>query len=142
MNFNRVILGGRLTRKPEVRFTPGGLAIAKVGLAVNRRYKQGDEWKEEATFIDVTIFGKRGEAFAQHHDRGDAAFIEGELRLDQWEDKQSGQKRSKLYVVGNEWQFVGGKSQGERPDGPDGVDRTTGEVMGAFGGTVDPDVPF
>jgi single-strand DNA-binding protein len=109
MNFNKVILAGRLTRKPEVRFTPGGLAIVKVGLAINRKYKVGDEWKEEAVFVDVTIFGKRGEAFAQHHDKGAEAFIEGELRLDQWQDKNSGEKRSKLYVVGNEWQFVSGK---------------------------------
>ena len=107
-SYNKVILMGNLTRKPEVRFTPGGMAICKVGLAVNRRFKdQSGNWKEEPTFVDVTIFGKRGEAFAKYHDKGKPAFIEGELRLDQWEDKQSGEKRSKLHVVGNEWQFVG-----------------------------------
>ena len=108
-SYNKVILMGNLTRKPEVRFTQSGTAICKCGLAVNRRYKdQSGEWKEEATFVDVTFFGKRGEAFAKYHDKGKPAFVEGSLRLDTWEDKQSGDKRSKLYVVGDDWQFVGG----------------------------------
>ena len=107
-SYNKVILMGNLTRKPEVRFTTGGTAICKLGLAVNRRFKdQAGEWKEEATFVDVTFFGKRGEAFAKFHDKGKPAFIEGSLRLDTWDDKQSGEKRSKLYVVGDDWQFVG-----------------------------------
>ena len=107
-SYNKVILMGNLTRKPEVRFTQGGTAVCKLGLAVNRRYKdQSGEWKEEPTFVDVTFFGKRGEAFAKFHDKGKPAFIEGSLRLDTWEDKQSGEKRSKLYVVGDDWQFVG-----------------------------------
>lgn len=107
-SYNKVILMGNLTRKPEVRFTQGGTAVCKLGLAVNRRFKdQAGEWKEEATFVDVTFFGKRGEAFAKFHDKGKPAFIEGSLRLDTWDDKQSGEKRSKLYVVGDDWQFVG-----------------------------------
>ena len=107
-SYNKVILMGNLTRKPEVRFLQNGNAICKFGLAVNRRFKDASgEYKEEATFVDVTIFGKRGEAFAKYHDKGKTAFIEGSLRLDQWDDKQSGEKRSKLYVVGDDWQFVG-----------------------------------
>jgi single-strand DNA-binding protein len=107
-SYNKVILMGKLTRKPEVRFTTGGTAICKLGLAVNRRFKdQTGEWKEEATFVDVTFFGKRCEAFAKFHDKGKPAFIEGSLRLDTWDDKQTGDKRSKLYVVGDDWQFVG-----------------------------------
>ena len=117
-SYNKVLLMGNLTRKPEVRFTPGGMAICKIGMAVNRRFKdQSGNWKEEPTFVDVTIFGKRGEAFAKYHDKGRPAFIEGELRLDQWEDKQSGEKRSKLYVVGNEWQFVGSGGPGREAGG-------------------------
>ena len=107
-SYNKVILMGNLTRKPEVRYLQNGNALCKFGLAVNRRFKDAaGEWKEEATFVDVTFFGKRGEAFAKFHDKGKTAFIEGSLRLDQWDDKQSGEKRSKLYVVGDDWQFVG-----------------------------------
>ena len=107
-SYNKVILMGNLTRDPELRYTQSNMPICKIGLAVNRRFKDGQsgEWREEPTFVDVTIFGKRGEAFAKYHTKGKPAFIEGELRLDNWEDQQ-GQKRSKLYVVGNEWQFVG-----------------------------------
>jgi len=112
-SYNKVILMGNLTRDPELRYTQSNMPICKIGLAVNRRFKDGQsgEWREEATFVDVTIFGKRGEAFAKYHQKGKPAFIEGELRLDNWEDQQ-GQKRSKLYVVGNEWQFVGGGQGG------------------------------
>lgn len=132
-SYNKVILMGNLTRKPEVRFTQGGMAICKIGLAVNRRFKdQSGNWKEEPTFVDVTIFGKRGEAFAKFHDKGKPAFIEGELRLDQWEDKQSGEKRSKLYVVGNEWQFVGAGGGGAREAGGGG-DWQEGEAAGGAG---------
>jgi single-strand DNA-binding protein len=140
-SYNKVILMGNLTRKPEVRFTPGGMAICKVGLAVNRRFKdQSGNWKEEPTFVDVTIFGKRGEAFAKFHDKGKPAFIEGELRLDQWEDKQSGEKRSKLYVVGNEWQFVGSGGGAGREAGAQGggewqeSEAAGGAPSGGYGG--------
>ena len=112
-NFNKVILMGNLTRDPEVRFSQGGMAICKLGLAVNRRFQDASgEWKEEPTFVDITIFGKRGEAFAKFHAKGKPAFIEGELRFDTWDDKQTGQKRSKLYVVGNNWEFVGSGGRG------------------------------
>lgn len=132
-SFNKVILMGNLTRKPEVRFTPSGMAICKIGMAMNRRFKdQSGEWKEEPTFVDVTIFGKRGEAFAKYHDKGRPAFIEGELRLDTWQDKQSGEKRSKLYVVGNEWQFVGSSSGGGGRESS-GME-AGGESGGGYGG--------
>lgn len=125
-NYNKVILMGNLTRKPELRFTGGGMAICKFGLAINRRFKdQSGEWKEEPTFVDVTIFGKRGEAFAKYHDKGKPAFVEGSLRYDTWDDKQSGEKRSKLYVVGDEWQFVGA--------GGAGAPRSTGAEEGPGG---------
>jgi single-strand DNA-binding protein len=115
-SFNKVILMGNLTRDPELRYTSANMAICKFGLAVNRRFKDGQtgEWREEPTFVDVTFFGRRGEAFAKYHTKGRTAFIEGSLRYDTWED-QGGQKRSKLYVVGDDWQFVGagpGREQG------------------------------
>ena len=112
-SFNKVILMGNLTRDPELRYTPSGTAVCNVGLAVNRRYQdQSGEWKEEPTFIDVTIWGKRGEAFSKFHQKGKPAFLEGSLRLDTWEDKQSGAKRSKLYVVADSWEFVGAGKEG------------------------------
>ena len=136
-NYNKVILMGNLTRDPELRYTPSNMAICKFGLAVNRRFKdQSGEWKEEATFVDVTFFGKRGEAFAKYHDKGRPAFIDGELRLDQWEDKQSGEKRSKLYVVGNDWQFVG-TGQGGREGGGEWQESGAsagGSSAGGYGG--------
>jgi single-strand DNA-binding protein len=135
-SYNKVILMGNLTRKPELRFTGGGMAICKFGLAINRRFKdQSGEWKEEPTFVDVTIFGKRGEAFAKYHDKGKPAFIEGSLRYDTWDDKQSGEKRSKLYVVGDEWQFVGAGGAGA-PRGM-GADEGGGhDEGGGYGGAA------
>jgi len=115
-SFNRVILMGNLTRDPELRFTPSNMPICKFGLAVNRRFKDGQsgEWKEEPTFVDVTIFGSRAEPFAKYHTKGKQAFIEGTLRMDTWEDKNGGGKRSKLYVVADTWEFVGqGRGEGQ-----------------------------
>jgi len=111
-SYNKVILMGNLTRDPELRYTQNNVAICKFGLAVNRRFKdQSGEWREEPTFVDITIFGKRGEAFAKYHQKGKPAFIEGTLRFDTWDDPQ-GNKRSKLYVVADSWEFVGGGGAG------------------------------
>ena len=135
-SYNKVILMGNLTRKPELRYAQNGTAICKFGLAVNRRFKdQTGEWKEEATFVDITFFGKRGEAFAKYHDKGKVAFIEGSLRLDQWDDKQSGDKRSKLYVVGDDWQFVGSGQGASGATGSTGAARepAASEEAGAGG---------
>jgi single-strand DNA-binding protein len=108
-SFNKVILMGNLTRDCETRFAGNGTAIVKLGLAVNRRWQDADgNWKDQPTFIDITMFGKRGEAFARFHTKGKPAFIEGHMRMDTWDDKQTGQKRSKLYVVADSWEFVGG----------------------------------
>ncbi len=135
-SYNKVILMGNLTRKPEVRYLPNGNAVCKFGLAVNRRFKDAQgEWKEEATFVDVTFFGKRGETFAKYHDKGKTAFVEGTLRLDQWDDKQSGEKRSKLYVVGDDWQFVGaGGGAGAGRESSSGGDAGPGGYGGGYGG--------
>lgn len=137
-SYNKVILMGNLTRKPEVRVTQGGTSVCKLGLAVNRRFKdQTGEWKEEATFVDVTFFGKRGEAFAKFHDKGKPAFIEGSLRLDTWDDKKTGEKRSKLYVVGDDWQFVGAGG-GARESSPSSDDGGAGGYSGGYGGASEP----
>lgn len=109
-NLNKVFLMGRLTRDPEVRYTPSGMAIAKLGLAVNRtwRSQESREKNEETTFIDVDAFGKQAETLGQYLKKGRPVYIEGRLKLDSWEDKQSGQKRSRLGVVLESFQFIDG----------------------------------
>ncbi|MCB9916504.1 MAG: single-stranded DNA-binding protein [Planctomycetes bacterium] len=134
-SYNKVILMGNLTRDPELRYTPSNIAVCKFGLAVNRRFKdsQSGEWREEPTFVDVTIFGKRGEAFQKFHSKGKPAFVEGELRYDQWED-QNGQKRSKLYVVAESWEFVGGGREGGAGGGGGDYERSGGYERSSGGG--------
>ena len=121
-SFNKVILAGNLTRDPELRYTPKGMAIAKVGLAINRKWKsETGEMKEEATFVDVDAFGKTAETIGQYLKKGRPILIEGRLRLDQWEDKQSGQKKSKLGVVMETFQFLdsgGGGRGGDASEAP------------------------
>ncbi len=108
-SFNKVILVGNLTRDPELRYTPKGMAIAKIGLAVNRSWKtETGESKEEVTFVDIDAFGKQAETIAQYMKKGSPLLVEGRLRLDQWDDKQTGQKRSRLGVVLEGFQFLGG----------------------------------
>ena len=117
-NFNKVYLLGNITRDPEIRYTPKGTAIARLGLAVNRSWKtESGETREEATFIDVDAFGKQAETLGQYLRKGNPIFIEGRLRLDTWEDKQTNQKRSKLYVVLENFQFLGSKNEGAAPSG-------------------------
>jgi len=121
--YNKVILIGNLTRDPELRYSPKGTAIAKLGLAVNRAWRsESGENREEVTFVDVDSFGRQAETLAQYLRKGSPLMVEGRLRLDQWDDKQSGQKRSRLGVVLEGFQFLGGKGEtGEgsrRPSGP------------------------
>jgi single-strand DNA-binding protein len=119
-SFNKVILMGNLTRDPELRYTPKGTAIAKLGLAVNRNWTtETGEKKEEVTFVDVDAFGRQAEVIAQYMKKGRPIFIEGRLRLEQWDDKQTGQKRSRLGIVLESFQFI------------DGGNRTAGGEPGA-----------
>ena len=107
-SFNKVILMGNLTRDPELRYTPKGTALAKLGLAVNRRWtSETGESKEEVTFVDVEAWGVQAENISKYMKKGSPLLIEGRLRLDQWDDKQTGQKRSKLVVVCENSRFVG-----------------------------------
>ncbi len=118
-SFNKVILVGNLTRDPELRYTPKGMAIAKIGLAVNRNWtSESGEKKEEVTFIDVDIFGRTAENVAQYMRKGRPMLIEGRLRLDQWDDKQTGQKRSRLGVVAETVQFLGSPTGGGEVGAP------------------------
>jgi len=99
-NFNKVILAGNLTRDPELRYTPKGTAVAKFGLAINRNWTtETGEKKEEVTFVDIDSFGRQAEVISQYLKKGRPVLLEGRLKLDQWDDKQTGQKRSRLGVV-------------------------------------------
>jgi single-strand DNA-binding protein len=121
-SYNKVILVGNLTRDPELRYTPKGTAIAKIGLAVNRVWTtEGGEKKEEVTFVDIEAFGRQAETIGQYLKKGRPVMVEGRLKLDQWEDKQSGQKRSKLGVVLENFQFLDfnrGEAGGEGAPAP------------------------
>jgi single-strand DNA-binding protein len=113
-NLNRVLLIGNLTRDPEVRHTPKGTAVAEIGLAINRVLPAdgGGERREEVTFVDVTIWGRQAEVAKEYLTKGRGVFIEGRLNLDTWDDKQTGQKRSKLKVVCEHLQLLGGAGRG------------------------------
>ena len=112
-NFNKVMLMGNLTRDPELRYTPNGASVANFGLATNRKYKVGDELKEEVCYVEITVWGKQGENCAEYLSKGRPAFVEGYLKFSTWES--DGQKRNKLEVVANLVQFLGSRndSQGD-----------------------------
>jgi single-strand DNA-binding protein len=109
-SYNRVILVGNLTRDPELRYIPSGTAVTDIGLAVNDRVKRGDQWVEEATFVDVTLWGRTAEIANEYLSKGAPVLIEGRLKLDRWE--KDGQKHSKLKVVGERLQMLGAKAGG------------------------------
>lgn len=109
-SFNKVILLGNLTRDPEVRYTPKGSAVCDIGLAVNRQYTlDNGEKREEVTFVDVVLWARLAEIAGEYLKKGRPVFIEGRLQLDTWDDKTSGQKRSKLRVIGETMQLLGSR---------------------------------
>jgi single-strand DNA-binding protein len=130
-NINRVFLAGNLTRDPQVRFLANEKAVAEFGLAINRKFKAGDgSLKEEVTFVDIEVWGRTAELCSQYLTKGRGCFIEGRLKLDTWEDKKDGSKRSKLRVVADNVQFLdGGKGRGE------------GAPAGDAGGDAEGDAP-
>jgi single-strand DNA-binding protein len=129
-NLNKVFLIGNLTRDPELRYTPSGTAVAQFGLATNRRWKDrsSGEMREETTFVDVEVWGRQAELAGQYLAKGRPLFIEGRLRLDQWEDRNTGQKRSRLKVVGERFQFLGARGDGRGEGG--GSRRASGPKRG------------
>src|SRR5438105_11475560 len=112
-SFNKVMLMGNLTRDPQLKYLPSQTAVAEFGIACNRKFRtaQGED-REEVTFVEVHAFGKQAEVLNQYMTKGKPIFIEGRLKLDQWEDKQGGGKRSKLYVVVENFQFIGSRDGG------------------------------
>ena len=149
-SFNKVILVGNLTRDPELRYTPKGTAIAKIGVAVNRVWtNEAGEKKEEVTFVDVDVFGRTAENVGQYMRKGRPILIEGRLRLDQWDDKQTGQKKSKLGVVAETVQFLGSPTEGGAPAAParprpaaPAAAAPAGEPLEGDGPPESDDVPF
>ena len=156
-SFNKVILMGNLTRDPEVRYTTSGTAVTDVGLAVNRTWfdKQANERREEVTFVDVTLWGRTAEVAGEYLAKGRGVLIEGRLQLDQWDDKETGQKRSKLKVVGDNMTMLpgggeggGGPRSGGAPAQASTVpaQASTAPTEGGFepsgGGAPDDEVPF
>lgn len=114
-SLNRVFLMGNLTRDPELRYTPKGTAIAQFGMAINRKWKtESGELKEDVCFVDVEAWARQAEIVSQYLSKGSPLFVEGELRYDQWDDKSTGQKRSKLKVVALRTQFIGPSKGGNR----------------------------
>ena len=148
-NFNKVILLGNLTRDIEMRHTQSGMALAKFGMAVNRKWSQNGEQKESTCFVDMTAWGRQAEVLAQYVGKGSQLFIEGRLEYSTWESQEGG-KRSKLEVVVENFQFVGGGGQrgsGGGGGGGGGRARSGGgsseAAAGGGGGDVDyGDIPF
>ena len=147
-SFNKVILIGNLTRDPELRFTPKGTAVAKIGMAVNRTWtNEAGEKKEEATFVDVDVFGRTAENVGQYMRKGRPILIEGRLKLDQWDDKQTGQKKTKLGVVAETVQFLGAKDDVAPAAAPRSRQTSpatalAGEPLAGDGPREGDDVPF
>jgi single-strand DNA-binding protein len=112
-NLNKVMLIGNVTRDPEIKYTPKGSAVTDLGIAVNRVYTpEGGEKREETTYVDVTLWGRQAEIAGEYCKKGRSIYVEGRLQLDSWEDKTSGQKRSKLRVVGESFQLLGPRPGG------------------------------
>jgi single-strand DNA-binding protein len=157
-NLNKVMLIGNLTRDPELRHTPKGTAVAELGLAINRVWMDEQKGKqEETTFVDVTLWGRQAELAQQYLSKGRPVYIEGRLNLDTWDDKTTGQKRSKLKVIGENLQFLssgqgaqggggGGYSERSQSASP-APDQRSGPPQGASAAPVDDfqeddDIPF
>src|SRR5213082_2746584 len=112
-NLNKVLLLGNVTRDPEVRYTPKGSAVCDLGIAVNRAYTtDSGERREEVTYVDVVLWARLAEIAGEYLKKGRPVFIEGRLQMDSWDDKQTGQKRTRLRVVGESMQLLGGRPGG------------------------------
>ena len=137
-SLNKVMIIGNLTRDPELKYTPKGQAIADISLAVNRNYTTADgEKREEVTYLEVTFWGKQAEVLGQWMKKGRPLYVEGRLRLDSWEDKESGKKQSRLRITGEEFQFLGSKNDGSGSGGggqyeDSGSSRSSGGNSGGY----------
>jgi len=142
-SFNKVILVGNLTRDPELRYSAKGTAVAKLGVAVNRTWtSETGEKKEETTFVDVDVWGRTAENVSQYLRKGSPLLIEGRLRLETWEDKQTNQKRSKLSVVAESIQFLGSPRAGAEAGAAPAPGRAAAATPAAAApGAAEPEIP-
>ncbi len=131
-NLNRVFLMGRLTRDPEQRFITSGQAVVNIGLAVNRTYTTNGEKREETAFIDIEAWGPQGDLIHRYLKKGNPIFVEGRLKFDQWETKE-GEKRSKLRVVLERFQFIGGTQRANQTEG-ESLDPADFGITAPYGG--------
>ncbi len=142
-SFNKVVLIGNLTRDPELRYLPKGTAVARLGLAINRTWKNdAGEKKEEVTFIDVDVMGRTAENCAQYLKKGRPALIEGRLKLDTWDDKKTGEKKSKLGVFAESVQFLGSKSDSDSTPAPAQREAPTAADVPKAYDNGDSEIPF
>jgi single-strand DNA-binding protein len=135
-NLNKVQLMGNITRDPEVRYTPKGTAVTDISLAINRSFNSDDgERREETTFVDITFWGRQAEVIGEYMKKGRPLYVEGRLQLDSWEDKTTGQQRSRLKVVGENFQFLGGREEGGGGGGSGGGGgQSRGAAQAPYGG--------
>ena len=112
-SYNKVIVMGNLTRDPEMQYTPNGAGVCKFSLAMNRKFKVQEEMREEVCFVEVTVWGKQAESCAQYLSKGRIALVEGRLTQDTWDDKDTGAKRSKLFITADNVQFMSPKEDGQ-----------------------------
>ncbi len=153
-NLNKVMLIGNLTRDPELRHTPSGKVVSELGLAINRTWSNDQGQKqEETTFVDVSVWGRQAEVIQQYVTKGSPIYIEGRLQLDTWDDKTTGQKRSKMRVVCENFQFIGSKGGqgsgggGSSPQTSRSSEPSAGSPQGASAAPMDDfqeedDIPF
>lgn len=141
-SFNKVILMGNLTRDPELKYTPKGTPVARLGMALNRRWtSEGGEVREETVFVDIEAWGPQAETISKYVKKGSPLLVEGRLRMDQWDDKQTGQKRTKLVVVCENARFVGAPARDvEVPESANGP--RSGSAAQAELAPPEDDVPF
>lgn len=141
-SFNRVILVGNLTRDVDLKYTAGNTAVTELGLAVNDRVKKNNEWVDETTFVDVTLWGRTAEVASEYLSKGSSVLIEGRLKLDTWE--KDGQKRSKLHVIGERMQMLGGRGAGAGAGGGSsggGSARSSSSSGERYTGNSAPEIP-
>ncbi|MAE63083.1 MAG: single-stranded DNA-binding protein [Phycisphaeraceae bacterium] len=146
-NLNRVMLMGNLTRDPELRYLPSNTAVVNFGMAINRRWRsQEGEQREETTFVDCAAFGRTGEVIHQYVKKGRPIYVEGRLRLEQWQDKESGGNRSRLSVIVESFEFLdsrgGGQDAGGAPSGRGQSEPAYDPGKGAHQPVEESDIPF
>ena len=138
-SLNKVLLMGNLTRNPEIRYTPGGSAVCEFGMAMNRRFMQANgQEKDETCFVDITVWGKQAESSSRFLQKGSSVFVEGRLVYDQWTEKETGNKRSRLRIYAERVQFLDRRDQAGQPGGegdggaPYGQGQPQGQPQGGY----------